>query len=387
MAKLDVIVIGLGAMGGAALYQLSRRGARVAGFDRFSPPHDQGSSHGDTRITRLAIGEGAHYTPLVKRSHEIWREIERATGADLLTQCGELIISSAAGGSSMHVEGFFDNTVEAARKYGVAHELLDVSHIRARFPLFEVRDDETGYYEPEAGFVRPEACIAAELALAEHSGAAIHRNEAVLRFEASQSGVTVETDRGRYHADRIVVSAGAWLPKLLGGSFENLLKVYRQVLHWFAVDGDPSLYRPERFPVFIWERPDWPYGIYGFPVIDNAGIKIATEYYAETASPESVARSASQSEIDRMREKLAAPHIKGLSRRSTKAAVCLYTVTPDMGFVIDHAPQSDRIIVASCCSGHGFKHSAAIGEMLADMAQSRAPAFDLAPFRLGRFGV
>jgi sarcosine oxidase len=387
VAKFDVIVIGLGAMGSAALYQLAKRGARVAGFDRFSPPHDQGSSHGDTRITRLAIGEGEHYTPLVRRSHEIWRDIEKEIGADLLTQCGELIISSAARASSMHVEGFFDNTIEAARKYGIAHELLDTEQLRARFPLFEVRDDEVGYYEPEAGFVRPEACIAAQLSVAETHGAVIYRNETVLRFDASQNGVTVETDRGRYQADKIVVSAGAWLPKLLGGSFENLLKVYRQVLHWFAIDGDPSLYRPACFPVFIWERPDWPYGIYGFPAIDDAGLKVATEYYAQTASPESVMRSVSQSEVDQMREKLAAPHIKGLGGRSTKSVVCLYTVTPDMGFVIDHAPQSDRIILASCCSGHGFKHSPAIGEILADMAESHAPAFDLAPFRLARFGV
>ena len=387
MEKFDVIVIGLGAMGSAALYQLSLSGAHAAGFDRFSPPHDQGSSHGDTRITRLAIGEGEHYTPLVKRSHEIWQALERETGADLLTQCGELIISGAAGGSSMHVEGFFDNTVEAARKHGVAHTLLDTNAIRTRFPLFEVRDGEIGYYEPEAGFVRPEACIAAELTLAEKHGATVRRNETVLRFEASPTGVSVETDRGRYHADRIIVSAGAWSPKLLGGAFERLLKVYRQVLHWFAIDGDPSLYRPERFPVFIWERPDWPYGIYGFPALDEAGLKIATEYYAQEASPQSVARSVSQNEIDEMSAKLAAPHIKGLGRRSTKAVVCLYTTTPDMGFVIDHAPQSDRIILASCCSGHGFKHSAAIGEMLADMAQGRTPSFDLAPFRLARFGV
>src|SRR5271168_955765 len=191
MAKYDAIVIGLGAMGSAALYQLAKRGVRVAGFDRFSPPHDQGSSHGDTRITRLAIGEGAHYTPLVKRSHAIWRAIEKETGADLLTQCGELIISSTARKSSIHVEGFFQNTVDAARKFGIAHELLDANQIRARFPQFNVRDDETGYFEPEAGFVRPEACIGAELFLAEKHGATIHRNEPVLSFAPSANGVSV----------------------------------------------------------------------------------------------------------------------------------------------------------------------------------------------------
>jgi len=387
VAKYDAIVIGLGAMGSAALYQLAKRGARVAGFDRFSPPHNQGSSHGDTRITRLAIGEGEHYTPLVQRSHAIWRDIEKETGASLLTQCGELIISSAARKSSVHVEGFFANTVAAARKHGIAHELLDASGIRARFPQFNVRDDEIGYFEAEGGFVRPEACVAAELSLAEKYGAAIHRNEPVLSFAPSSDGVTVTTERGSYRADKVIVAAGAWFPKLMGGQFESLLRIYRQVLNWFEVDGDVSLYTPEHFPVFIWELPDWSQGIYGFPVIDGSGLKVATEQYAETTSPEAVARAVSPTEIAEMHARTAAPNIRGLSARATKTVVCLYTVTPDAGFIIDHAPETDRVILASCCSGHGFKHSAAIGEMLADMAQGRAPAFDSTPFRLARFGV
>src|SRR5215469_6791139 len=202
MRNYDAIVIGLGAMGSAALYQLAIR-ARVLGIDRYAPPHEEGSSHGETRITRLAIGEGDHYTPLVKRSHAIWRELENETGADLLTQCGELIISSAARKSSIHVEGFFQNTVEAARAHGIAHELLDAAQIRTRFPLFKVRDDESGYFEPEAGFLRPEACVAAHLSAAEKRGAEIRRNEIVERFESSASGVTVTTDRGTYSADKI----------------------------------------------------------------------------------------------------------------------------------------------------------------------------------------
>jgi sarcosine oxidase len=386
MQKYDAIVVGLGAVGSAALYQLSLRGARVLGIDRFSPPHDQGSSHGDTRITRLAIGEGAHFTPLVKRSHEIWRAIEGETGADLLTQCGELIISSPARKSSIHVEGFFDNTVEAARKFGIAHELLDANQIRARFPQFHVRDDETGYFEPEAGFVRPEACIAAALSLAEKHGAAVFRNEAVQNLEPSQDGVTVVTDRGSYHADKVIVAAGAWLPRLVGGPLEALLQVYRQVLHWFEIEGDASLYGVDRFPVFIWELSDWPQGIYGFPMVDGVGLKIATEQYAQTTSPDAVSRSVSPEEVALMRDKLALPNIKGLSARSTKTSVCLYTVTPDAGFILDRLPQSERVIVASCCSGHGFKHSAALGEVLADMAEGREPAFEIAPFRLARFG-
>ena len=160
-------------MGSAALYQLAKRGVRILGIDRYAPPHELGSSHGDTRITRLAIGEGEHYTPLVKRSHALWREIERETGTSLLTPCGELIISSPNPSAHTHVAGFFQNTVDAARRHGIAHEMLDAAQIRSRFPAFHIRDDAFGYFEPEAGLVRPEACIAAELTLYKSAGFAL----------------------------------------------------------------------------------------------------------------------------------------------------------------------------------------------------------------------
>ncbi|HEY4125938.1 MAG TPA: N-methyl-L-tryptophan oxidase [Rhizomicrobium sp.] len=386
MSRYDVIIVGLGAMGSAALHQLAKRDVRVLGIDRFAPPHEQGSSHGDTRITRLAIGEGAHYTPLVKRSHEIWREIERETGADLLTQCGELIISSKNRKSSIHVDGFFQNTVDAACVHGIAHELLDASQIRARYPQFNIRDEEMGYFEAEAGFSRPEACIDAQLSLAKKHGAEIRMGETVLDFEPRANGVTVKTDRGVYQADKLVVAAGAWLPKFLGGDFGKLLKVYRQVLSWFAVDGDVAAYEPKRFPVFIWELPDSPQGIYGFPAIDG-GLKVATEQYAATTSPDRVDRSVSAEEIEHMHRNYVAPYLKGVTSKCLKAKACLYTVTPDAGFILDTLPSSDRVIVASCCSGHGFKHSAAIGEALADKAEGLAGSLDLSPFRLGRFSA
>jgi sarcosine oxidase len=373
-------------MGSAALYQLAKRGTRVLGIDRFAPPHEQGSSHGDTRITRLAIGEGAHYTPLVKRSHQIWREIEGETGADLLTQCGELIISSGNRKFSVHVEGFFQNTINAARDHGIAHELLDASQIRSRFPQFNVQDNERGYFEPEAGFVRPEACIGAQLSLAEKHGAEICRGETVFVFGTTPNGVTVKTDKGFYQTDRLIVAAGAWLPKLLGGPFEKLLKIHRQVLHWFETGGDPLQFAPQNFPVFIWEPPDARQGIYGFPVVDS-GLKIATEQYSDVTSPDAVSRDVGPVEIAQMYESFVRPYLKNVLPNAVKAKVCLYTVTPDAGFILDHLPQSERIIVASCCSGHGFKHSAAIGEVLADMAQNRPTPLDISPFRLARFSA
>lgn len=385
MPKYDAVVVGLGAMGSAALYQLARRGVRVFGIDRYSPPHDHGSSHGDTRITRLAIGENEHYTPLVRRSHAIWREIEAQTGADLLTQCGELIISSHNKLSSVHVEGFFRRTVEAARRHGIDHDLLDAEQIRRRFPVFQVRDEEYGYFEQDAGFVRPEVCIAAQLTLAERFGAQIRRNEPVLAFEPHADRVTIATSVGRYEADTVILAAGAWLPELGGHDFAKLFRVYRQVLAWFAVDGNEADFAPERFPVFIWELADSVQGLYGFPALDGIGLKIATEQYAATALPDAVERYVPGDEIAAFHRNLVAPHFRGVSARCTKVATCLYTVTPDAGFVIDTHPDCERMLVVSCCSGHGFKHSAAIGEMLADMVQGVAPSIDRKVFGLARF--
>src|ERR1041384_1772119 len=160
-------------MGSAAVYHLAQQGARVLGLDRFSPPHALGSTHGDTRVTRLAIGEGEHYTPLVQRSHELWRALEDETGESLLTTNGGLIISGRRATSHTHVEHFFDNTLSAARKFEIPHELLDASEIRRRFPRFKIADDENGYFEPGAGFVRPERCVGAHLACAERRGAVL----------------------------------------------------------------------------------------------------------------------------------------------------------------------------------------------------------------------
>src|SRR5207248_649017 len=212
LPRVHTIVLGLGAMGSAALYHLAKKGVRALGLDRFSPPHPFGSTHGDTRVTRLAIGEGEQYTPLALRSHELWRELEKETGTELLTTCGGLIISSSTKTSRTHVERFFDNTLAAARKFAIAHEVLDATEIRRRFPRFNVADDERGYLERDAGFLRPEACVRAQLTVAERNGAEIHREERVSRFEASANAVTVTTDKEAYSAGTLIVTAGPWLP-------------------------------------------------------------------------------------------------------------------------------------------------------------------------------
>lgn len=372
-------------MGGAAALQLAKRGARVLGLDRLDPPHGLGSSHGDTRVTRLAIGEGDHLTPLVMRSHELWREIELERGANLLSETGALIVSSDKNAAKTHVEGFFHKTVAAAEKFGIAHELLDAAQIRARFPQFHVRDDESGYFEPTAGFVRPEECVRAQLALARKHGADLHTNETVLGFEPSSDGVVIVTDKGRYTAGKIIVAAGPWLPDLLGGRLAALFQIYRQVQFWFDVQPAEEFVSP-RFPVFIWELQNSKQGLYGFPALDgpHGGIKLASERFEQTTTPQSARREVSESEIDAMRA-LVAPNLSGVTGRCLRATACLYTVTPDFGFVIDRHPDSERVLIASPCSGHGFKHSPAIGEALAEWALEGKSRLDLKPFGLARF--
>ena len=381
-ARFDAIVVGLGAAGAAALYHLAERGARVLGIDRFAPPHDLGSSTGETRVTRLAIGEGDAYVPLAMRSHELWREIEARTGRSLLTVTGGLWISSARRQAETHVANFFDNTVAAARRFGIAHEILDPAAIRTRFPQFAVADNEVGYFEPGAGFVRPEACIAAQLELARAAGAQIQLGEPVEDI-AEGDGIRVRTSLGTYEAATAILAAGAWLPRFLPPTHAHLFSVTRQVHHWFETHGPIERFEPPAMPVFIWELQSRRNVIYGFPAIDGprGGLKVATEQYTRTADPDATDRkTVTAAEEREMYEQLIAPHLPGVGPGCVKSMACLYTATPDFHFVVDRHPAMPGVIVASPCSGHGFKHSAAIGEALAAIALGDTPRVELGPF-------
>ena len=383
---MTTIVVGLGAMGSSTLYQLARRGHAARGIDRYRPPHAYGSTHGETRVTRQAIGEGEHFSPLAIRSHEIWREIEHETDADLLTLAGCLIISGPRAGAELHVPGFLETTLAAARRYGIAHEVLDAAEVRRRHPAFRVGDDETGYFEPGAGFVRPERCVAAQLELAERHGATLRRDETVLEVRPDGAGARVRTNRGDYLADQVVLTAGPWLPELLEPRYARLFRVTRQVLYWYAPRGPVEPFLPDRFPVFIWEPAGLPEPIYGFPAIDGpaGGVKVASGEYGEPTTPREARRQVSETEISAMYERLVAPCLPGLSPRCVKAATCLYTVTADGGFVIDRHPELPQLVLVSPCSGHGFKHSAAIGETVAEWIVEGKSRFDLRPFALER---
>ncbi len=379
--RFDAIVLGLGAMGAAALYQLSLTGKRVLGIDRFSPPHSMGSSHGDSRITRQAIGEGAHYVPLALRSHEIWRDLERRTGKGLLFPVGGLLIGGVTGSPMHHRDDFVGDTIAAARSYGIEHELLDAAQIRRRFPQFAVSDRDTAYFEPGAGYVRPEECIRVQLDFAKQQGARIHLNEQVLEIESGASGVQVRSKHGTYEADQLVLSAGAWVTDFLGRE-KDYFQIVRQVLYWFAPLGPITPFEPERCPIFIWSFAEGG-GVYGFPGIDgaNGGVKVAWSEYDQPTTADQMAREVSPAEIAAMYEQSVRGRLPLLSSRCIKAVACLYTVTHDAGFVIQRDPERDRVIIVSPCSGHGFKHSAAIGEAVAQLVTSGTSTIDLSGMR------
>jgi sarcosine oxidase len=384
----DVIVAGLGAMGAATLHGLARQGIRAIGIDAHAPPHAIGSSHGETRITRLAVGEGADYVPLVTASHRIWRELEAQTGAELLNQCGCLVIGRPGGAGMHHSAGdFVETTVASAAAGGAPVERLATGELAARFPQLRGLDGAHGCFEPSGGFVYPERCIAAQLDAARRLGATTitaRINRITQTGGPSAGGVRVETDEGAFEAGEVVAALGSWTAPLLGPPYDSLLKVTRQVLHWFPVE-DEALYRPERFPAIIWlhgaKSSDC---LYGFPALPGTGrVKMGTEQYDEVTTAATLDRTVSAAEQREMYERHLGPRLAGVRPTPDASLVCHYTVTPGSRFIIDRHPAMDRVTVICACSGHGFKHSAGIGEAVSRQIAEGRQVAALAPFRLG----
>jgi sarcosine oxidase len=273
-----------------------------------------------------------------------------------------------------------DRTIAAAERYGIQHEVLSAEEVGARYPQFILEGDERAYFEPGAGFVYPERCIAAQLRLAAQAGAAIRTGEIVTAITPSGTGVRVETDRGVYEAGRAILAAGAWSPGLAGTPLGHMA-IHRQVLNWFEAE-DPAQYAPERFPVFIWMHGSAAEQSYGFPIPPgSSGLKVASEIYERTLSaPDDIDRNVAEAETALTYDKHVRSHLRGVTGRCLRAKTCLYTLSPDSRFVIDAHPGNDRLTIVSACSGHGFKHSAAIGEAVAEQALEGRSGLDLSAF-------
>ncbi|MEV0397602.1 N-methyl-L-tryptophan oxidase [Polymorphospora rubra] len=379
----DVIVVGLGSMGAATTHQLASRGIRVVGVDRYTPPHTNGAHAGGSRIIRLAYAEGAAYVPLLRRAYELWAEIEQASGADLLTPTGGLMLGRP--GSST-VAG----ALASARIHGLAHELLDAAEIRRRFPVFAPDDDEVGVYEEVAGFVRPEATVGTLLDLAGRAGADLRYGVRVTGWSAGPGGVTVRTDEGELTAARLVLCPGAGAGELIA-DLNIPLRVERRVQHfWPVTDAGFAL---GRCPIWLWESAAGAVA-YGFPGAEPAagsghrGLVVKTGVHVDPAGvPRSDLGPAEPAEAGRAAE-LLAPLLPALaSAGQPDGTPCLYTLTPDEHFVVGRHPRHEAVTVAAGFSGHGFKFVPVIGEIVADLAQHGATRHDIDLFAPNRFGV
>lgn len=375
MAHYDVVICGLGVMGSAALYQLARRGQRVLGIERFTPGHDRGSSHGATRIIRLGYFEHPSYVPLVRHAYALWQELERTAGQELLHVAG---IAEMGPPDGLLVSG----TLASARQHGLRHEVLSARQLMRRYPVFHLPPDYVAVLQPDGGFLDAERSVEAFVTLAQHAGASIRTGETVLAIEPHGGGVRIVTDRGAVEAGTVIVAAGPWLPALLP-DLALKLRVTRQAMAWFA-PSDATLFTPGRCPVFLIESRHGMH--YGFPAFGDAGVKIAKHHHDDQmVNPETYDRAFSTHDEALIRAAVA-DHVPAANGQRRDAKTCLYTVTPDGDFIIDRLPQLPHVIVASPCSGHGFKFAPAIGEILADLATTGMTPYDIARFSLERFG-
>jgi sarcosine oxidase len=372
VAAVEVIVAGLGAHGSSAAYHLASRGASVLGFDRFARGHTLGSSGGLSRIIRLSYYEHPDYVPLLGRAWTLWRELERAGGETLLTATGGLYAGDPHG-------ELVAGALESARRHHLEHELLDAALLRERFPLFEWPDDWQGVFERQAGWLAPERSIETHLRLAERHGAALRFEEPIERWTSTPDGVRVTTAVGTYEAEHLVIAAGAWMAQL-APALAPELSVERSVLFWFEPTAERHAFA--ELPVYIVQDTDRIF--YGFPYIEGQGVKVAGLHFGDRADPDTVDRTASASDEERVRAWLRRrmPLANG-KRRDAK--VCMYTNTPDAHFIVDRLAEDPNVVVASACSGHGFKFSSVIGEILADLVlkgETRHPIGFLSARRL-----
>jgi sarcosine oxidase len=374
--RFDVIVIGVGGMGAAACYHLARRNVRVLGIERFNIPHDRGSSHGFSRMIRMAYYEHPDYVPLLRRAWKLWEELEVESGQKILHATGGVYIGPP--GSE-----FVDRSRASAEQHGLPHDMLDATQLAAKCPQFFVPRDYVALHEKLAGLILPERAVSTHVDLAIQRGAEIHGNEQVLDWSDDSSGVNVRTDGATYHADQLVVCGGPWSHQLVRDLGIELV-VTRQVLGWVQPKR-PRMFELGSMPVWAIDHLDGTIH-YGFPMLpDNPGVKVAHHWRGPRADPDTVMREPQPGDEADFRSVLSKfiPEADGplLSIRT-----CLYTNSPDGHFIIDRLPKHDRVTIACGFSGHGFKFATVVGEVLADLATKGKSELPINFLGFGRFG-
>ena len=368
----DAMVVGLGAMGSATLYHLARAGLKVLGVDQFSPPHEHGSSHGQTRIIREAYFEHPIYVPMVQRALELWKALEQESGSPVYLQTGGIMIGAPE-------SIIFTGAQRSAELHRLPFEILNVPEIQSRFPALRPEAHMRGLLEPRAGILFPENCVRAHLELARKHGAGILTGVEVRGWHADSQSVTLATTKGSVTGQRVIICGGPWMPELLP-ELQLQLTVERQVLHWFAPKR-AGIFDLDRCPVHLWEyAPGLMF--YGFPNLGR-GVKVAIHHQGLATTASDAVRTAWPEDETKVRS-LVDRFLPEASGPLLASTVCLYTNTTNGHFILDHHPHHRNVLVASPCSGHGFKFASVIGEILAALATDRDPGFDLALFRLAR---
>ena len=358
--KMDVAVLGTGALGSGALLSLAKRGLKVVGIDRFEPGHERGSSHGMTRVIRKAYFEAPEYVPLLERAYALWDELERESGESLFIRCGVLEVGPPDG-------EVVPGVLRAAQAHNLPVEALTGAEVERRFPGFHVPEGFAGVFESDGGILRVERCVALQCERAQKLGAELRSGRTILSVNREGSSYLIQTDKGPIYANALVLTAGAWARDLLP-ELAPFLRVVRKVLLWYPVhDRGPQYLESEGSPVFLFELPQGVF--YGFPVIDDFGFKVAEHSGGdEVDDPLALDRNLYERDhapVDRFLKRFVPNVVPG---RASKHAVCMYTLSPDLHPIAGLHPELPHVAFAAGMSGHGFKFSSAFGEALADLA-------------------
>jgi sarcosine oxidase len=361
MQSFDVAVIGLGAMGSAGIYAAARRGVRVFGVDRYEPGHRRSSSFGESRLIRLAYFEDPSYVPLVREAYERWRDLEAASGEKVLIITG--LIEAGFPGAPLVVDSWRSST-----EHNLRSERLTATEANARFPALDLPGDWDVIFQPDAGALLPEKAIRLFIAGAKAYGAKVRLNTRVVSVEPRGERVQIVLEGGeRIEAGSAVVSAGAWIGDLLPDVAANM-RLTRQPLMWFQ-PLESALVGPDRMPAFFFQtRADL---IYGLPNVCGTGIKAASHRSGgDLSSAEQTRAEVSRAEVEYL-QGLLLRYVPAAAGALVNTSVCIYTRSQDEHFVVGLHPQAPQLVIASPCSGHGFKFASVMGEILADLAIDR----------------
>lgn len=354
MQSYDAIVVGAGGVGSATMLELSRRGVRVLGVDRFRPPHTRGSSHGETRAIRQAYFEHSDYVPLLLKAYELWDQLQQTSGEKLFEQCGLLEVGPEGG----EVVG---GVLHAATQHTLQVERLAAAEVSRCWPSLCVPDDLTAVFEPTAGYLHVERCVRAMLAEAQRHGAELVSDCDVKGWATLGDGVEVVTSRGVFRANHLAITAGAWAGELLA-ELGIPLTVLRKSLFWYSTEGIPQ---SDRLPVFLYEMSD---GVpYGFPSLDGVRLKIAEHSGGLLVDDPLNVNETIPGDEQQTVERFLSECVTGSNARLLDHTTCLYTMTPDHHFVVDRHPIHSCVAFAAGLSGHGYKFAPVLGVALADL--------------------